>query len=133
MTPMPTHLQRHLLIEGVLSETGLTKKARYRHCPRGCGLLLLAAIDLNGCDAWTWPWPTTPWGEYVAKTAGLHTWHRAVAGEGLVYRSAQTITAKPAHTVSVHVQHRCADPPPEIRKMPAKKRPTTNSDDPPPF
>ncbi len=108
---MKPRVQAHLITQGVLTETGLTRTARPRRCPR-CRAVVLACIDTNGIDAWTDPTPVDPHGELLAILAGRRTWHRTVTGGGLAPRIAPTITAKPADRVTVHVEHRCGDPTP---------------------
>lgn len=109
-----TRVQRALVTQGVMTETGLTRKARTHHCRR-CHVPALACIDANGMDAWTWPDPTTVLGELLAWASGLRTWHRAISGDGLIVRDAHVIAAKPADVVDVHVQHVCGHTPPPVK------------------
>ena len=122
---LPPHIQRALIADGTITETGLTHTPQPRTCPH-CGHRTLTAIDDLGTDATTWAWPTTTIGELTALLTGLRTWHRNTHGE-LTARGPHTITAKPANRYDVHTQHRCDDPPP-----PAKPTPPPATTTPPP-
>lgn len=126
----PTWLQRHLIAEGHVTETGLTRTPTERPCPT-CGQRTLAGIDRNGFDARTWAWPTTGPGELAAILRGRQTWHVSVYG-GLVPRSHHTIAAHPAGQARVHVEHRCDDPAPPAAPRPPKSA-ASSHDGPPPF
>lgn len=129
---MLPHVRRALIANGVISDTGLTRNARYRRCRRGCGLILLAAIDDLGIDAWAWPNPTTTGGELTALLSGLTTWANPDAR--LLHRTSSKITHRPAHTERVYVQHRCTDPQPETNSATViAKRNTADYSQPPPF
>lgn len=130
MTITP-HLKRALIAKSVITETGLTRKARTRHCR--CGLAVIACIDDLGLDAIAWPTPTTTLGELVAALAGLRTWHHAASSEALIARGPHTIRAKPADTVRVLVQHRCGDPPPERADTATSAPAAPDYHRPPPF
>lgn len=137
MTAPKAAIQASLIAKGVMTETGLTHKPRTRPC-RHCRTQTVACIDDLGTDAHAWPTPTTPLGELLAKVAGLRTWHHMFTG-GLMARGPQTITAKPAGTVAVLVEHRCGDSPPQ--KNPGAEKGTkafaysgsSAQYDPPPF
>ena len=125
-------VKAHLLGEALMSETGVLRKPRMRHCRRGCGLVLFAGLDDMGLEAWCWPHPTTVPGELGALMAGLVTFGH-VDGE-LVRRCHRRITWRDADREAVYVQHRCADPPPPVSELHRRKtRKEIAPNSPPPF
>lgn len=130
MNSAPAWLQQHLIAEGHVTETGLTRNPKPRNCRR-CGQRLLAAIDRNGFDALTWADPTTPAGELGAILTGRQTWQVNVYG-GMSPRMHYAIAANSADRVAVHVEHRCGDPPPPAKPKPPPQQ-WTDPDAPPPY
>jgi hypothetical protein len=128
---MDTHVKRHLINEGHLSETGLTRHPRYRHCQRGCGLLLLAAINDFGQDAWLDPYPVTVAAELQALMAGRTSY--TVIERELVSRDAWRIRGRNADREPAWVEHRCGIPPFEINYRHVKKAIRPDYSQPPPF
>lgn len=127
---------RALLInQGVMTETGLTAKARHRHCKRGCGLVLLAGTWL-GLEAWCDPWPITTKGELDALMAGRHTYTYSTLTLGLDFRGHHTIATKSPERYDVHAEHRCGQPHPDVnwlRVRAAKEGRTHEIPSTPPF
>lgn len=102
-----------LINQGVITETGLTAKARYRHCHHGCGLVLLAGTWL-GLEAWCDPWPITAKGELDALLAGRRSYTFSVYSLGLNFRGRWDIRHKGPDRYDVHAEHRCGQPHPDI-------------------
>jgi len=108
---MTFNLREHLIDTGVITERGLTRRTTYRHCPAGCGLVLLAAQDL-GHELWCDPYPVTAKGELDALLTGRATYTR-IAGE-LDRRDAARIAYRSADHDDVFAIHVCGIPQPEI-------------------
>jgi hypothetical protein len=128
---MDTYLKRHLIGEGHLSETGLTHRPRLRHCQRGCGLVLLAAINDYGLDTWLDPYPVTIAAELAALLDGRATYTQCE--NELVLRDAWRISRRNADREPAWVEHRCGSPPFEINYRHVKTKTRTDYSQPPPF
>lgn len=70
----PTWLRDHLIRAGHMTETGLTRRAKIRHCAR-CGLAVLSGLDnyTGALEAAADPIPLSPLGEAMALIAGHRT------------------------------------------------------------
>lgn len=123
-------VREHLINTGVITARGLTRHATYRHCPRGCGLLLIASQDL-GHETWCDPWPITPKGELDAHLSGTRTW-TLILGQ-LCWRDADRITFRDANTDQVFAEHQCGKPQPEINYAHIQKRQRPDYTQEPPF
>lgn len=128
---MDTYLRAHLIAEGHITETGLTRTPRFRHCQRGCGLLLLGAINDFGTDTWLDPYPVTVPAELAALMAGRRTY--AVIERELVQRDAWRISHRDADREPAWVEHRCGSPPFPINYRHVKKARKADYSGPPPF
>lgn len=122
MTAMPSWLQRHLVATGVLTESGLGRKAQLRrHKP--CGLPILTGLDDDvlafeaRCDLGE----LTATGEANALVDGRRTYELNVRGE-IRHRDRYAITRRPAGAATtVLAEHRCAAPIPAAWCVPAPK------------
>lgn len=112
-------IQNHLRAEGLMSDTGLTRKPRHRHCKQGCGLILLAGMDDLGRDTWCWPHPTTVPGELAALMGGERT--LTICDGELVCRDVRRIGWKDADREATYVTHTCGATPPPVNEMHVKK------------
>lgn len=119
---------RDMLVEqgAITGRHGLTVKARYRTCPHGCGLILLAGQWL-GFELWADPWPITAKGELDATLAGRQTYTRSAMTLGLLPRLAADIREKPPQRYDVHAEHRCGQPHPAIDYARIPKRATADA------
>lgn len=117
---MQRHVQDTLIANGVMTSGFITRKAKYRHCPRGCGLIVLTAIDDIGFTTTCDPHPTTTLGELQALLAGRRTY--TTVGEELVYRAAHRIVARDTDREPVYVQHECGIPPPPTNELHVKRK-----------
>lgn len=108
-----TWLRDHLIRAGHMTEKGLTRRAKIRHCAR-CGLALLTGLDAEMCalEAACDPSPLSPLGEALALVEGRRTW--ALHSEGgrwvLDRRDEDEIASEPAAShlrQDVLRQHRC--------------------------
>lgn len=105
---MAEWLRRHLVDTGILTESGLSRTARPRRCPR-CRAVTVAAIDDNGLESWADPHPIDAQAEADAALAGIPTWE-LWAGRELVRRDVYRITGRPAgldQRRPVLAAHRC--------------------------
>ena len=116
---MTFNLRDHLIDTGVITQRGLTRTARYRHCPHGCGLVLLASQDM-GHEIWCDPFPLTAKGELDALLDGRATYTR-VLGE-LAHRDAMRIAFRDANNDDVYAEHQCGKPPCEISQTSLRKQ-----------
>ena len=73
--PMPDWLKRSLVAKGVLSEQGLTRKAKVMHCRR-CRQPVMAGFDAEraAMDAWCDFAELTAFGEAMALVEGRRTY-----------------------------------------------------------
>jgi len=105
------HVRNHLIDTGVITARGLTRTTTHRHCPRGCGLVLLACQD-SGIEIWCDPLPITPAGELTALLTGRPT-YTLLLGQ-LAYRHFDRITFRDANTDRVYAAHQCGTPQPDV-------------------
>lgn len=110
--PLDRRLLDHLIRQGHLTESGLTRRARIRTCD--CRQPVLVGLDDDVCalDAITDPVPLTPLGEALARIEGRWTWSLRRSGHGFVLdrRDPLEILGRPAGTqtrTDVLRQHRC--------------------------
>lgn len=109
---MPEWLQRMLIAKGVMTESGLFRKARIqRH--RGCGLPILAGLDADLCalEARCDVAELTAEGEALALLAGRRT-YELDANRHLHPRNRYAITRRSAQATTVLVEHHCDTPTP---------------------
>ena len=121
-----------LVANGTLTPTGLTVKARHLHCPRGCGLVLLACQWL-GFEFWCDPWPLTVRGELEALLAGRTTFTRGTYTDGLRLRQRWDIAVKSPDRHDVHAEHLCGHPHHEVNHARIRPERATSRYDAPPF
>lgn len=125
MTAMPAWLKRHLVDTGVLTESGLGRKAQLRR-HRTCGLPIMLGLDADVCafEATCDLGELTAAGEAAALLEGRRTYELNVRGE-LRTREPHDITRRPAGAATpVLAEHRCAAPIPAAWCVP---RPPTAS------
>lgn len=122
MSAMPSWLQRHLIATGVLTETGLGRKAQLRR-HRRCGIPTLTGLDADvmafeaTCDLGE----LTAAGEANALLDGRRTYELDVRG-ALHHRDRYAITRRPAGAATtVLAEHRCSAPIPAAWCVPAPK------------
>lgn len=122
MSSMPAWLKRHLIDTGVLTESGLGRKARLRRHQR-CGIPTLAGLDADllafeaSCDLGE----LTAAGEANALLEGRRTYELSVRSE-LHHRDRYAIKARPAGgSTTVLAEHRCDQPIPAAWCVPAPK------------
>lgn len=110
---MPGYLLEHLIRAGYLTETGLSRRARLRHCPT-CGVYVMTGLDGDTCalEAVCDPRPLTAWGEAYAWLDGRRTWALTKPGRfELDPRTSREIAATPAGSqprLDVLAQHACS-------------------------
>lgn len=104
---MAPWLRSMLIDKGVMSESGLTRRAHVR-THRGCGLPTLSGICDIGFDAWCDLAELTAIGEAEALLAGRRT-YELYAGRSLYSRDRWTIHSRPAGGARhpVLAEHRC--------------------------
>jgi len=109
-----------LIDKGIVSEGGLTRKARIQ-THRPCRMPCLAAIDDLGLDTWCDLAELTPQGELDSLLEGRHTWHLH-AGTDLCHRGRMRIAWSSAgdRSLPVFAEHRCDQPIGRERSMPAE-------------
>jgi hypothetical protein len=110
---LPAGILGHLITRGILTETGLSRRARPRPCPN-CGTWTIAGLDDDTCAFETYadPQPLTPIGEVLATLARRRTYELIHVGGRyeLNPRSSRRITYAPAGTqarTDVLAIHRC--------------------------
>lgn len=118
---MPAWMRQMLIDKGVLTEQGLSRKARIR-THRGCPIPVLAGIDsdIAGLDAWCDLGELHAYGEAMALLSGRRTYE--LRGGRLGHRDKWQISGKPAGTTRypVFAEHRCHDPIPTDWIQPSK-------------
>lgn len=120
MNSMPDWLKRHLIDTGVLTESGLGRKAQLRRHKR-CGIPTLLGLDNDICafEATCDLGELDAAGEAMALIDGRRTYELNLRGE-LRYRDHWAIRARPAGgRVTVLAEHRCASPIPAAWCVPA--------------
>lgn len=126
---MPAWLRKHLVDTGVLTSSGLGRKAQLRR-HRDCGLPTLLGLDADRCalEATCDLGELTPAGEVHALLDGRRTYELNARGE-LLARTRYDIARRPAgDRVTVLAEHRCATPIPATWCVPAPPRPARQSD-----
>lgn len=133
---MDTRTQQLLVDRGVMDAQRVTARPTLRHC-RTCRRAVLVALaddgpGTPGVRVTLDPRRLTPYGELVALTHGLDTYHHT--GGHIAWRDPVTITRRPAGQTDVHHTHRC-DPLPGIEYWPTEKKYAAAESDPlnPPF
>lgn len=107
MSPAPRQrVLDHLIADGTITEQGVTRTARSRHC-RTCRRVVLAAITDLGFEIALDPPALTPLGELQAQAAGVHTYAVLPWGE-MVRRTIGRITRRNAADEECHAQHECS-------------------------
>lgn len=139
-TPTTSHdtwLTQHLIAAGYLTETGLTRRARLRPCPR-CTQLILAGLDDDwaALEARADPHPLNPLGEALTHLAGHHTYalHQDSRGYHLDRRTADHITHQPAGTrlrEDILRAHHCNTDPPTPPLTTTSNHPSATPPQPP--
>lgn len=122
--PMPTWMKQMLIDKGVLTEQGLSRKARIlTHRP--CGIPTLAGIDSDRCglDAWCDLAEIHAYGEAMALLSGRRTYE--LWGGRLGHRDHWMIQGRPAGGTRypVFAEHRCHEPIPTDWIHPSKPAP----------
>lgn len=121
---MAAWMRQMLIDKGVLTEQGLSRKARIR-THRPCGLPTLAGIDsdLAGLDAWCDLGELHAYGEAMALISGRRTYE--LWGGRLGHRDQWQIQGRPAGSSRhpVFSEHRCHDPIPPDWITPSKPAP----------
>lgn len=114
-------IQDRLVADGAMSEQGVTRTPKARHCA-GCGRVVIAAITDCGFEVAVDPYPLTPRGELEAAIADVDIFAVLDHGE-MVRRDKHRIAFKDANNESAHPCHECgrgilfeAHPMPEKRK-----------------
>ncbi|WP_191565147.1 hypothetical protein [Janibacter melonis] len=131
MSPAPRQrVLDHLIADGTITEQGVTRTARNRHC-RSCRRIVLAAITDLGIEIALDPPALTPLGELQAHTAGVHTYAVLPWGE-MVRRTPSRITHRDAAHEESHAQHECV-PRARYDTHPAPVRHNAARDDEPPY
>lgn len=126
---MPDWLKRQLIDKGVLTESGLGRKAQIRrHKP--CGIPTMVGLDAEvmafqaTCDLGE----LTAAGEAQALLEGRRTYELNLRGE-IRYRDRYAITGRPAGArTTVLADHRCAQPIPAAWCVPAPAPAARQSD-----
>ena len=101
------YLKALLIDKGVMTEQGLTRKARLV-IHRPCGLLTLSGLDadLAALEAWCDPYALTNQGEFQAIIAGRRTYQ--LRGDRLDHRDKWIIPGRPAEgRYPVYASHDC--------------------------
>lgn len=97
----PTWLRDHLIRAGHVTETGLTRRAKIRHCAR-CGHAVLAGLDnyTGALEVAADPIPLSALGEAMALVAGHRTFalHQEAGSWVLDRRDDEHIAHHPAGT-----------------------------------
>lgn len=113
-----TWLRDHLIRKGVITERGVSRRARPRICLR-CGLVALVGLDDERCalEVHADPVPLSTLGEALALIEGRRTLalHHEAARFVLDVREADHIADRPAGATAredVLRQHRCGTGPP---------------------
>lgn len=127
---MPDWLKKQLIDTGVLTESGLGRRAQLRrHKP--CGIPTMRGLDSDvcafevSCDLGE----LTAIGEAMALLEDRRTYELNIRGE-LVYRDRYAITARPAGgRITVLADHRCTQPIPATWCKPTP-RPAARPTDP---
>lgn len=125
-------IQEHLINDGVMTEQGVTRTPKPRHC-RDCGAAVIAAITDLGLEVAVHPTPTTPGGELGALMAGSATYALLDHGE-MVHRDQYRIAKRNADQECTYIQHVCGMPQPERNTHFIKEKHEIDSDNAaPPF
>jgi hypothetical protein len=129
-----TWLTSMLVDKGVMSEGGLTRKAKVlEHRP--CHFPTLSGLDSDRCalDAWCDLGQLTLEGEALALLGGRRTYE--LRGDRLSQRDRWSIPGRPASRCAVFAEHRCHDPIPAAWCIPHRPAPLNarNDDDGIPF
>lgn len=101
----------HLIADGTMTEQGVTRTPKPRHC-RHCGRAVIAAITVDGFEVAVEPFPTTIAGELHTLMAGGQTY--ALLPDAMILRSWWRIKGADANSETVHAKHECGKAPPEI-------------------
>lgn len=119
-TAMPDWLKRQLVATGVLTESGLGRKAQLRR-HRPCGMPIMLGLDNDICafEATCDLGELNATGEAMALLDSRRTYELTLRGE-LRHRDHWAIRARPAGTrATVLAEHRCASPIPAAWCVPA--------------
>lgn len=114
---MPSWLKRALIGKGVLTEQGMTRRAKVMRC-RACGVPTMAGFDstVAAMDAWCDLTPLSAQGEVWALLSDRRTYAlHGVDRLELERRDQWSITGHPAGSPSappVLASHRCGEPVP---------------------
>lgn len=116
---MDPWLRRHLANTGVMTEEGITRKARPRRCRR-CNAVIIVGLDADQCAVQVHadPTPLNAAGELLALAEGRRTLSLLVTGGGRVLepRRPEDIRRLPPQAPGVREdvlrEHRCGTPPP---------------------
>lgn len=122
-------IQQSLINQGVMTEQGVTRTPRQRHCS-GCGRVVVAAITDLGFEVAVDPLPLTIEGELDALVAGRETYALLDHGE-LVWRNHHRITFRSADEEQAHALHECdRSQQPEVNEkfLPKKKAETRDAE-----
>lgn len=125
---MPDWLKRQLVATGVLTESGLGRKAQLRR-HRPCGLPIMLGLDADLCafEVRCDLGQLDTRGEVMALLEGRRTYELNVRGE-LNRRDHWAIRARPPSRVTVLAEHRCDAPIPAAWCVPAPKPAARRSD-----
>lgn len=138
---MEKWLKDQLVAQGKITPRGVGRRASVRPCPR-CGAWTFQGLDADVCagEAMTDLGPLDPFGELVARTAGIETYNLRWLGDRyeLDFRDHYEIEGNPPGTrpnVDVVAGHRCgidiAHRSPS--RLPPRRRAITGGNDGPPF
>lgn len=126
----------HLVHTGVMTETGLTRRARPRPCPH-CSTWVITGLDADtlaleaACD----PQPLNTLGEAMALVAGRRTLNltRTRGRLELEQRWADHVESQPAGTgrADVLAEHVCGQPIPASWNTTSRFKPTPGTNPPP--
>lgn len=116
---MNTWLRQLLTDKGVLTENGLSRKAKIRR--HKCGTACIAGLDapLLAFEAWCDLTPLSNHGEAQALIHGRRTYD--LTQRELNRRDTHHIAHQPAHTTTVLTEHLCHQPVPPDWAAPQQK------------
>lgn len=125
-------IKARLVADGQMSDQGVTRTPKARHC-RDCGRSVIAAITDLGFEIAVEPMATTPAGEFTALMNGGETYALLDHGE-MVWRSQHRIAYATPNKERTHAMHECEKAPPEKNPIFGQKaKPVTVETDNPPF
>ena len=125
-------IKARLVADGQMSDQGVTRTPKQRHC-RDCGRVVIAAITDLGFEVAVEPSATTTFGELTALMNGGETYALLDHGE-MVWRSQHRIAYASPDKERTHAMHECGKAPPERNSLfEIKAKPRTEYTDTIPF